>query len=205
MPTAEELKAIADKAAADKAAADAAAGTPTPVVKKEGAEGEPKHEATVPYERFDEINKELKARKIADDARDAKEAAAATEALKKKGEWETIANQKDKELAAAKEALKTSALKQVALVAAIAGNAVDPDAVWALLDKSTLNVADDGTVTGVQEAVTKLLASKPYLVKQANAGYPMGAGGTGGSLTTEEIGKLTPAQYREWRTKHPDA
>jgi ATP-dependent Clp protease ATP-binding subunit ClpA len=201
--TPEELKAIADKAAADKAiddkvladkaAADAAAAA------------EPKHEATVPYERLQAVIQERDALKKEKDAATEKARLATEAEQKKQGQWQALAETKDRELAAAKEALKSSALRQATLVAAMAGNAVDPDAVWALLDKSTLATTDDGTPTGVQEAVQKLLTTKPYLVKQATPGYPMGAGGTGGSLTTEEIGKLTPAQYREWRAKHPDA
>jgi hypothetical protein len=166
---------------------------------------EQKHEESIPYDRFQEVIKERDALKTEKTDREIKEAAAKAELLKKNGEWEMLAKQKDIELAEAKEALRTSSLKQATLVAAVAGNAVDPDAVWALLDKSELKVADDGTVTGVQEAVQRLLASKSFLVKTANPGYPMGAGGTGGTLTPEEIGKLSPTAYREWRQKHPEA
>lgn len=180
--------------------------TPPEVKSEEAKENSgPKHEESIPYDRFQEVIKERDALRREKAARDAKEAADKEEAQKKNGEWELLAKQKDAELAAAQEALKTSTLKQAVLIAAVAGNAVDPDAVWALLDKNELKVAEDGTPVGVQEAVAKLLASKQFLIKPANPTYDMGAGGTGGNLTIEEIGKLSPSAYREWRLKHPEA
>ena len=53
--------------------------------------------------------------------------------------------------------------------------AVDPDAVFALMDRSELQVSDDGTVANTEKAVKALLASKPYLVKTEDAGAPAAA------------------------------
>lgn len=50
---------------------------------------------------------------------------------------------------------------------AMAGDAVDADAVVALVDRSAITI-EDGTVTGADKAVSALLKAKPYLVKSEN-------------------------------------
>jgi hypothetical protein len=79
-----------------------------------------------------------------------------------------------------KEALRRSAV----VAAAQRAGAVDPDAVYALLNKDEVTIGDDGQVTGVEEAVKALLVAKEYLVGKtpkppagsANAG-PQGSPG----------------------------
>jgi hypothetical protein len=64
------------------------------------------------------------------------------------------------------------------------GNAVDADAVAALIDRSGIDIDDAGTVTGADKAVAALLKAKPYLVGGSNGsggaksmpGTPNGAG-----------------------------
>jgi hypothetical protein len=41
--------------------------------------------------------------------------------------------------------------------------AIDPDAVFALMDRADLKLTDDGAVTGAEKAVKALLDAKPYL------------------------------------------
>jgi hypothetical protein len=48
-------------------------------------------------------------------------------------------------------------------------NAVDPDVVFALVDRSAVTLAD-GAVTGADTAVAALLKAKPYLVKSEGPG-----------------------------------
>ena len=50
--------------------------------------------------------------------------------------------------------------------------AVDPDAVFALMDRSELQVGEDGTVANTEKAVKALLSAKPYLVKASDDGAP---------------------------------
>ena len=56
-------------------------------------------------------------------------------------------------------------------------NIIDIDAAFALMDKSGVAVGEDGSVTGVKEALEALTAAKPYLVKAAAASS--GTGSTG--------------------------
>ena len=46
-------------------------------------------------------------------------------------------------------------------------NIIDIDAAFALMDKSGVKVGDDGSVTGVKEALEALATARPWLVKQA--------------------------------------
>lgn len=57
-------------------------------------------------------------------------------------------------------------------------NIIDIDAAFALMDKSGVKVGDDGSVTGVKEALEALATARPWLVKQA-ASSPSGTGSTG--------------------------
>lgn len=40
---------------------------------------------------------------------------------------------------------------------------IDPDAAYLLLDRTHIAYADDGTVTGIDDALTQLIENKPYL------------------------------------------
>ena len=57
-------------------------------------------------------------------------------------------------------------------------NIIDIDAAFALMDKTGVKVGDDGSVTGVKEALEALATARPWLVKQA-APSPSGTGSTG--------------------------
>ena len=76
---------------------------------------------------------------------------------------------------------KTIARRAAILAEAAAQNAVDPEAVHALLgDTSSVTVGDDGKVTGAVDAVKVLLTEKTYLVKAAEGDGSEGATGGGG-------------------------
>ena len=57
---------------------------------------------------------------------------------------------------------------------------VDADVVWQLVDLSKAQIADDGKITGVKEAIEALLKDKPFL-KAATAGKSGGVGAPGGN------------------------
>ena len=77
-------------------------------------------------------------------------------------------------------------------------NIIDIDAAFALMDKSGVKVGEDGSVTGVKEALEALTAAKPYLVKAASASS--GTGSTGnfprgnGSENTDFASRLAAAR-----------
>jgi hypothetical protein len=98
----------------------------------------------------------------------------------------------------AAEQRATDALRRSSVVsAAQRAGAIDPDAVLALLPEGSVTVKDDGSVTGVDEAVSALLAAKPYLVGKPPTPTPGGADGgprAGGASTT---GTFSRSQLRD--------
>lgn len=100
----------------------------------------------------------------------------------------------EKKAADALDRAKTASLKSAVLDAAHKANAVDGDAVFALLDKSKVTVSDDGAVTGIDDALKALLAEKPYLVGKATT--PQGGSADGGARGVPVQGQLTEADIK---------
>lgn len=187
-----------------------AADTTTTVVKTETGVEEKQHEATIPYERFAEVNQQKAAAekdkaalqaqldKIATDKKTADEAT-----LAEQGKFKELAATKDAELTSLKTAVQQAQITNSVLAAAHTAGAVDPEAVVALIDKSKITIVD-GKVTGAKEAVDELLKTKAYLVAPTGSGYRMGAGGGITNPSAAEVDGMTPEQYRAWRTAHPD-
>lgn len=95
----------------------------------------------------------------------------------------------------AAEARATANLIKSSVVAAAARlDFNDPADAYRLLDLQALEVTDDGVVKGLEQALQKLLADKPYLRKQAgtktSATNPAGAS----TLTLEQIKRMSPAE-----------
>lgn len=56
-------------------------------------------------------------------------------------------------------------LKSVLVSAASKAGFLDPMDAYAMLDKSAITIGDDGTVSGVEDAIKALVEAKPYLLK----------------------------------------
>jgi hypothetical protein len=76
----------------------------------------------------------------------------------------------EKKAADAMAAANARLIRAEVIAAAAAAGAVDTDAVVALLAEGAVTVADDGTVTGAEEAVKALLEAKPWLKATATSG-----------------------------------
>lgn len=77
-----------------------------------------------------------------------------------------------------REALIRSAIEREA----VAAGAVDPEAVYALCDRSSIELDDAGQVKGAKAAVKALLEAKSYLKKSqsGSSGVPATGGGSNG-------------------------
>lgn len=78
---------------------------------------------------------------------------------------------------------------------------IDPEDAVRLADLSSVEIGEDGTVTGVAEAIQALAAAKPHLLRS-----PQGAAGAvqrasnparSATLTLEEIQRMTPQQIMQ--------
>lgn len=105
----------------------------------------------------------------------------------------TAAEQRAEQLAAR----ATQAVIRAAVVAEAArANAIDADAVLALLPADQVTVNDDGTVTGAAEAVAGVLQARPYLVGSQRPAFTPG-GADGGVRPGAAPGTFTRAQLRD--------
>lgn len=94
-------------------------------------------------------------------------------------------------------------------------NAVDPDLVFTLIDKSKLKFDDSGKLTGIDEQINALKTSKPNLFpdgsnKSGRNNTPGGTGKDGGSekfetvKSKEDFLKLSTADQLKFKEAHPD-
>lgn len=124
---------------------------------------------------LDEKLKRLEALERADEER---RKAEMTEAERLKAEKEEAAKKAEEAAEQAKKAQETANQRIVNTEirsVARALNANDPNDVLALLDKSVVEIDDDGNVKGVEEAVKALKEAKPWMFKQ-----PIGVDAVGG-------------------------
>lgn len=100
---------------------------------------------------------------------------AAEEAAKKNGEFEKLYTEANTRAEQAEQALQQERINNAAIAEASKLGVVDAQAAIKLLDKSNVTVSDDGTISGVEEAVKDLASKSPYLFKTPNQ-QPVGSG-----------------------------
>ena len=116
---------------------------------------------------------------------------------------------------ATKQAQNEVRIQYAGLDALRNANAVDPDLVFTLIDKSKLKFDDSGKLTGIDEQITALKTSKPNLFpdggnKSGRKGTPGGTGKDGGSekfetvKSKEDFLKLSTADQLKFKEAHPD-
>lgn len=127
----------------------------------------------VPKARFDEVNEAKKQAEAAIQERDKqlaelKKTAGDSEALRKQIEELQAANKK----AAEEYQAKLSDLRiSTAVKLAVAGQAHDPEIVLSLLDRSKIQLADDGSIkAGLDDQLKALRETKPFLFKEQQSG-----------------------------------
>lgn len=83
--------------------------------------------------------------------------------LVEQGKFKELAEKAQQEAAAATTKYQTAMVDNKIQAEAAKVGVVDLDAVLKLIDRSSVKVNDDGTISGVEEAVKSLLDSKPFL------------------------------------------
>lgn len=102
----------------------------------------------------------------------------------------------DARAAAAADRASTALQRSAIVAAAVRHGSHDPDAVFALLDRSAVTVADDGTVTGADDAVKALLTEKLYLVGKPPTPTPGGAdSGVRSTPPAPDVDNMSMADY----------
>jgi len=120
--------------------------------------------------------------------------------LEKKGEFQKLAEATKADLDKANARIAEMTINQEVIKVATSKGVVDLDAVTKLLDRGLIKQAEDGTITGVTEAIDALATSKSYLfdkskVKIGDPTNPGAPGGAPGSFKMTEI--ADPAFYQK--------
>lgn len=105
-----------------------------------------------------------------------KEAEAEKQRLIEQGKFKEVAETEKKNAESFKNKYQQAVVDNQILAEASKAGVVDVEAIKALIERKDIKLNDDGTVSGVGEAVKALLASKPYLKGKPNANLEIGSG-----------------------------
>lgn len=144
------------------------------------------------HPRFKSLNEQAKKAK----EYEAEKAKAEEEALKKKGEWEAVAKQNEDKAKAAEQKYLDSQTDNRIQAEAVKLGTVDLEAVLKLIDRSTIKVNEDGSITGIEDAVKALLEAKPYL-KGSGQQVTVGAGTSPGADATSGLKRFKLSQLQD--------
>lgn len=121
--------------------------------------------AAFEHPRFKELAAQAKRAKELEQQQQQRE----EEEAKAKGEFEKLANDWKSKAETASEQLNTERANNRIISEAVKLGITDADAAVKLIDRGNIKVNDDGSVEGVEDAVKKLVESKPYLKGSAPA------------------------------------
>lgn len=118
-----------------------------------------------------------------------KSASEEQERLSKQGEWEKLAQQREDENKQLKSQIQEFSINQALTAKLVGQGVVDMDAALKLVDRSKLEIADDGTVKGVDKAIDELKSGKSYL-------FGEGTGPVGQATNNNGGGSQGPAKFK---------
>lgn len=126
--------------------------------------------------------------------------------LKEEGKLKELLELKEKELSEAVAKNEKVSLDSRIQAEAAKQGAVDLDAVTKLIDRSGIKTEEDGSVSGVEDAVKGLLESKPYLVGSGGTPANIGSGTNppGTKATTVKKFKHSQILDTDFYAEHED-
>lgn len=102
----------------------------------------------------------------------------ATESMTAEERYKTELGTLQQRLAAAEQTAHDRLVRSAVVSAAAKAGFVDPDDAFALVDHGALDISEDGSVTGVDDAIRAIAKAKPYLVRpKATSSTAAPAGG----------------------------
>lgn len=185
-------------------------GTPTQDPAPAGAEtnpehnsggGESGHSGPDPNALAAELRKARKQLKQLEQREAERAKAEMTELDRLKAERDEAMSALESERTRSSESTKRNAFR----MAAIKNGAVDPEAALKLADLSGLEIAEDGTVTGVEDVIKGLKKSYASLNLFGSAPPHSAASGGGNpsngapKVTAKKIEEMSNDEYRKWR------
>lgn len=148
------------------------------------AEDKPKEAAETPsldeYKKMQaalkEANKEAAARRKKLEEYEAAEARRKEAEMTEAQKLEKRASEAEAEAVQTKEKMNLVLIRAEIKVKAVEMGFADVEDAFNLLDKSKIEISEDGNVNGVKEALDALAKNKPYLLKQKGDGVGTGRG-----------------------------
>lgn len=193
---------MAEPAAADPAQGDPPAGDPPASPPANGDKTFTQDELNAIVQ--DRLARATKGQPSKDELTELRAAKTKLEELEQAGASELEKANKAREQAEAKatEALATAnerLLKSTAITALVGAGVTSVEAAYRALDKTGLTVEDDGTVSGLDDAVKALVEEVPAFVGKGTPGSAdQGARGGGpDQITREQLSKLTPREVQQ--------
>lgn len=174
--------------ASDPAVTPVKPAEPAPAVDKPIVSGDvkPAGEPTIEPKTVP-LSELLEARKLLKVFQDEKTAAEKKQ-LEEQGKWQELAQQNEAKATAAEARARDAQIQNSVILEASKLGIVDPDAASKLINRTNIQVDDNGNVTGVDEALKQLIVDKPYFVsKDTNTRIGSGsnpAPGEGSPTTT---------------------
>jgi hypothetical protein len=145
------------------------------------------------HERFTKLNERAKKA----DEYEANQKKSDEQKLIEQKKFEELAAQREKEANDFKSRFEKSQIDNKIITAANKLGVVDPDAVLTLIDRKNIKLADDGTTSGIDEALKALVDTKPYL--KGNQSVPnVGAGSNPAGQ-----GQNQPPKFKHSQIKDP--
>lgn len=118
-------------------------------------------------------------------------------AAEKQGKFKDLYKSAEERATKAEAALKQTRIENAATLAAAKLGVIDPAAAIKLMDQSSITVSDDGTISGVEDAVKALQQSSPYLFKTPAQGS-VGDGNTNpGNGANNQASEFTYSQIQD--------
>ena len=101
----------------------------------------------------------------------------ATESMTAEERYKTELETLQQRLAAAEQTAHDRLVRSAVVSAAAKAGFVDPDDAFALVDHDALEISDDGSVKGVDDAIRAIAKAKPYLVRPKTTSSPAAPAG----------------------------
>lgn len=143
------------------------------------------------HPRFKTLNERAKKA----DEYESQQQKAKEEQLAKDKKWEELATLRENEAKTAREEVKTAKVDNSIQIAIAKAGVVDLEAGLKLIDRAKVVVAEDGTITGVDEAVKSLLETRPYL--KGNSSVTIGGGTNPGVNSTDQLKRYKLSQLQD--------
>ncbi len=132
------------------------------------------------------------------------QSAAEEKALADQKKFEELANKRGTDLTEAQKQIQNMKIDQALTNALVKENVVDLDGGLKLADRSKVKIAEDGTISGVEDALNALKTDKGYLFKAGSStttsiGTATNANNGGGDTGSAKFkrSQITPAFYAE--------